>query len=84
LFVSVNIIGSSFNLLLGGIIVYLMQHIFAPVSIVTWIVMLFSVALIYNGSVILFILWLYLGKFEDKGERLSEIFNLKLSFLSSD
>jgi hypothetical protein len=52
----VNMIGSFFNSLFGGINVCLIQHIFASVSIVTGIIMLFNVALIYSGSVILFIL----------------------------
>jgi len=52
----VNMIGSYFNSLSRGINVCLMQHIFAPVSINTGNVMLFNVALVYSGSVIMFIL----------------------------
>lgn len=84
LFAPVKIIGSFFKLLLGGVNVCRMQHIFAPVSIVTGIVILFNVALIYSGSVILFILYLYFGNSGDEGEHLSVMFDLEISFLSSD
>ncbi|KAE9523373.1 hypothetical protein AGLY_016321 [Aphis glycines] len=65
--------------IIGGINVCLMQHIFAHVSIVTGIVILFNVALIYSGSVILFILYLYFGNSGDEGEHLSVMFDLEIN-----